>query len=73
MGQAARSRRLRDQHVVPPGLRVRALVDSRAGSGLTLTTTAGSRPRGTTRQASPASRVRCATLSVCVIWQCGIR
>ena len=47
-------------------------LDSRAGSGITLTTTAGSRPRGTTRQASPDSRVRCATLSVCVIWQWGV-
>ena len=47
-------------------------LDSRAGSGMTLTTTAGSRPRGTTRQASPDSRVRCATLSVCVIWQWGV-
>ena len=47
-------------------------LDSLAGSGSTLTTTAGSRPRGTTRQASPDSRVRCATLSVCVIWQCGV-
>ena len=57
---------------VPQGCGSVLSFDSRAGSGLTLTTTAGSRPRGTTRQASPDSRVRCATLSVCVIWQWGV-
>ena len=72
MGQAARRRRRVINVSVPQGCGSVLSLDSRAGSGLTLTTTAGSRPRGTTRQASPDSRVRCATLSVCVIWQCGV-
>ena len=72
IGQAARSRRRVISVSVPQGCGSVLSVDSRAGSGSTLTTTAGSRPRGTTRQVSPDSRVRCATLSVCVIWQCGV-
>src|SRR6187455_3328648 len=72
MGQAARSLRLVTRTSVPQGCGSVLSFDSRAGSGITLTTTAGIRPRGTTRQASPDSRVRWATLSVCVIWQCGV-
>src|SRR6188768_3401400 len=72
MGQAARNRRLVIRTSVPQGCGSVLSLDSRAGSGITLTTTAGIRPRGTTRQVSPDSRVRCATLSVCVIWQWGV-
>src|SRR6185503_17026934 len=72
MGQAARRRRFDISVSVAKGCGSVVSLDSRAGSGTTLTTTAGMRPRGTTRQASPPSRVRCATLSVCVIWQCGV-
>src|SRR4030095_3678708 len=73
MGQAARRRRFEMSVSVAKGCGSVVSLDSRACSGTTLTTTAGMGPRGTTRQASPGSRVRCATLSVCVIWQCGVR
>src|SRR5688572_11162834 len=72
IGHVARSRRRVINTSVPQGCGLVLSLDSRAGSGLTLTTTAGTRPRGTTRQVSPDSRVRCATLSMCVIWQWGV-
>src|SRR4051794_5177214 len=72
IGQAARRRRREISMSVTKGCGAEVSLDSCASSGTTLTTTAGIGPRGTTRQASPGSRVRCATLSVCVIWQCGV-
>src|SRR5262245_2874323 len=72
IGQAARSRRFEISASVAQGCGSVLSLDSLAGSGTTLTTTAGSRPRGTMRHASPASRVPPPTLSVCVIWQWGV-